>query len=190
MIIFNEFDADRNWGIVFYHQPPQKRIITLCYDYDEYYDDGGDLLRYFLSMPPIVFKLGYQILRDKFQFASLCVAFTNLKLNEIYYPNLFNVGNSLNVCTGHEGYQLQDSLEELLDKIISDFWNFTFTDDIDDNVHMYNQRKSPLKSYKSWQTKTRKNPSWMPKKCLIPVEKHTLVLTKFNKIIKKKEKNE
>lgn len=179
MIISNEFDSDKNYGIAFYSQSPQKRIIKvnrlkrlerMSQDRIDYFDfkiNENNVGNFFLSFPKINFIIIYDrtyhsINKYRYSLINFGIAFSDLNNEELYIPSLYNVDEECNICTSQRDYGAW-SLEDLFDQSIKDFWSSEFImPELSDNVNLYKTRI--LGNYEKWQKKTKENPNWIPSK--------------------------
>lgn len=150
------------------HLPPARRTI------------GVMGIRYFLSFPDILMRVFYCPYKEEncFKFASAAIAFTDSKLDKIFYPKLLNISLDYSICMPEDNINY-DSIENLIENVVSSFWNSEFTDDISDCIEIQSDTDEELadmtdeelgkyfpefvvKMYSDWQAKTKTDSKWIP----------------------------
>lgn len=164
MIIKNEYNDIRSQGIVIFHQSPIKRTIFI-----DFWDDKG-AISFFLSFPDILFKIKYYKNNknnkniNKYTSTQLALTFTNSKKNKIYYPKIPNV-SVFEVC--NKNFQAK-TLEELIEKVIGNFWASEFNFDMGEgSMDFYIKKDFYIKIkklFKYWKYRTKKDINYIPTK--------------------------
>jgi len=101
-------------GLLVIQKPPCTRTIFV------YKKNGAK--PYHLAFPWQIYAISYQ----GYHFYGLQLAFRNEPLSEndkqLFYPHLYNVGDTLGVCLGNTNFVSQ-TLEDLVQQVLSSLWS-------------------------------------------------------------------
>lgn len=119
--------------------------------------------QFFLSFPEILFVAN--CLHDSAKFKMTHYTYVSFYVNKKYYKiPLYNIYDGGLVCLGNPYQNTFNSLKEIKEFILTNFWKRSFKYEYSSAASYlnYKKRKLMISDLNKWQEKTKKNKKWVP----------------------------